>query len=141
MSSANYTWPANESRLYIAGIELFLISDVTGEDAYGLEKVSGIGQIEGLDLVPMEATYRINVAGFVTRTTELVTKGIWPIDAQAVMNGKYVTIEIFQKDPAILLKKYEQCKFETGSAIQTAHRQLMMRMTFQALKSGGTFTQ
>lgn len=140
MASAKFTWPANESRIFVGGVEVFLMQDITGEDIIGLEKISGIGDIEGKDLVPSEASYRISFAGYVTRDQSLIESGVWPENIDKIMEGKEYPVEIFSKSPPALLKKWEKAKVETASASLANHRQLMMRVTMQALRTTGTLS-
>lgn len=140
MASAKFTWPANESRVFIGGVELNLLQDVSGEDMYGLEKISGIGDIEGKDLVPSEATYRVNIAGYVVRDQSLILAGVWPENIDKVLQGDEYTVELFSKSPPGLLKKWEKAKVESASVNVVNHRQLMMRITMQALRTNGTMT-
>jgi len=137
-----FTWSANQCSVYVAGIQIILLQDVRAEDRYPLERVSGIGSIRGMDLVPTEALYSITVSGFITRTQQAISAGVWPENADVALIGKVFAVEVFSTDPASprLLRKYTDAKVESGSFNLVSHRQMTLAMTLQALDCSGTLT-
>ena len=134
---AQFVYEANRSRVFLNGIEFFLLQDVRGEDRYPRERVSGIGEIEARELPPTEAIYSFTMAGYILKTEQSIRAGIIPENGTVALEGQVFDIEIFSKDGP-LLKKWSGAVCETANYNLSAHRLFMKSGTFQATTTTGT---
>lgn len=134
---ANFTWEANKIRVFIGGVEFHLLSDVSAEESTPLERISGIGDFAPRELTPTEISYRVSLSGYVEKTTKAVDLGLWYENPDAALNDKDFSVEIFNRSPAILLRKYEGAKAESANMRLGKHQQMLFSMTLQGLSASG----
>jgi hypothetical protein len=126
----------NRTVVFFDGKQVGLIQSVRSSDSYGLEPVSGIGDIHVKEHVPTTATHSLSVQQLVLYTGTLRQLGI------AVENGddalKGVVFDIVQMDKGgEVLRKYTGCSFDSGSLEVSAHRVISSSCEFKALDVSG----
>jgi|SRR5215813_5783008 len=129
---------ANLVNVLIDGQEFTLLSDIRASDDYGLQEVSGIGDIHVKEYPPSLARHEFTLNGYVTKPEPSWSDGIIPENGDAALTEKVFTIEIFDKKGP-LLRKYLNASCNRGEASLAAHRLIMKNAQFFALDAVGTF--
>ncbi len=132
------------------------IRSASFQEDYGLEPVSGVGDIHVLEYVPSLARYTINVEYAVFVGKNLRKLGLMDEDGSVKLKGVEFDIEIRGKKPAgeaaepaaligtggsakqedqeetDAIRKYTKCSYASGSISIQAHQIVMVNATFMA---------
>jgi len=117
--------------LKIGGQEIGRAQNCTCDTDFGLEDVSGIGDVEVKEHVNTKITHTLTVDKFVISKMTLMEMGIVPVSEDVLQMG-VIDIEILTKDGA-LVKKYESCKCANYSLRIAAHAIIGENATWRAL--------
>lgn len=131
-------YESNKSRVFINGIECFLLNDVRESDNYALDRVSGIGDIHVRQHVPTMAQHEVTLTGYMLRDEQMVSSGIIPENGDEALKGRTFSIEIFDKEGP-LLRRYEEAMCNNDGATITKHALFMKEATFYATNVSGKF--
>jgi hypothetical protein len=135
---ARFVLPANETRLLFNGIEMTLEQNITCDDNYGLEPVSGIGDIHVAEYPPTLARHRLSLSGYAKLTEPLYLQGIAPENGDEALEANVFDIEIFDKKTGTLRRRYENCSYDGGQFEVRAHYFWMVNANFVATDVSGT---
>jgi hypothetical protein len=105
--------------LKIQGTEIGRAQNVTADSDFGLEDVSGIGDVEVQEHVNTKVTHTITVDKFIINKKTLLEIGWVPV-SEDVLLMDVIDIEILTKD-GTLIKKYESCSCANYSLRVAAH--------------------
>lgn len=86
-----------------------LVQNVTVADDYGMQRVSGIGRAEAVELVEGEFVHTINISTFFFYNKSLVDRGFVP-DADDIFNSLPFDIEIQDRVSKRTVAHYTGCK-------------------------------
>ena len=128
---AKSTLTGNICVIKIGGQEVGRAQTVTADSDFGLEDVSGIGNIEVQEHVNTKVTHTLTMAKFIINKKTLLELGIVPISEDVLTTG-VLDIEILTKD-GTLIKKYESCSCATYSLQVSAHAIVGENATWRAL--------
>jgi len=117
--------------LKIAGREVGRAQNVTADSDFGLEDVSGIGDVEVQEHVNTKVTHTITVDKFIINKKTLLELGTVPV-SEDVLTMDVIDIEILTKD-GHLVKKYESCSCANYSLRVAAHAIVGENATWRAL--------
>lgn len=117
--------------LKIKGKEVGRAQNVTADSDFGLEDVSGIGDVEVQEHVNTKVTHTITVDKFIINKKTLLEMGIVPV-SEDVLTSDVIDIEILTKD-GTLIKKYESCSCASYSLRVAAHAIVGENATWRAL--------
>lgn len=135
---ARFTHEANKTRVFINGVEFFLLANIRGSDDYALDRVSGIGDIHVKEHIPTVAQHVFTMSGYMLKNEPSITNGIVPENGDAALEGRIFSIEIFSREGP-LLRRYEEAMCNNADANMTAHRLLMKDATFYATDVSGSY--
>ena len=128
---AKTTLTGNLILLKIGGVEIGRAQNVTADTDYGLEDVSGIGDVEVQEHVNTKITHTITVDKFIINKKTLLELGMVPVSEDVLEMG-VIDIEILTKD-GTLIKKYESCSCASYSLRVAAHAIVGENATWRAL--------
>lgn len=135
---AFFTYEANKSRVFINGVELFLLSDIRCSDDYALEAISGIGNVHVKQHVPTVARHQFTLNGYMERNEKTIRNNIIPENGDVALRGRTFSVEIFDREGP-LLRRYEEAMCNDVNASMSAHRLMMKGATFHATDVKGPF--
>jgi hypothetical protein len=125
------TLSGNRIILKINGTEIGRAQNVTADSDFGLEDVSGIGDVLVQEHVPTKVTHSITVDKFIINKKTLLELGNVPVSEDVLLIG-VIDIEILTKD-GTLIKKYESCTAANYSLRVAAHAIVGENATWRAL--------
>jgi len=128
---AKSTLTGNLCVLKIAGVEVGRAQNVTADSDFGLEDVSGIGNVEVQEHVNTKVTHTITVDKYIINKKTLLEIGWVPVSEEVLSMG-VIDIEILTKD-GTLIKKYESCSCANYSLRVAAHAIIGENATWRAL--------
>jgi hypothetical protein len=128
---AKSTLTGNLCLIKIGGTEVGRAQNVTADSDFGLEDVSGIGDVEVQEHVNTKVTHTITMDKFIISTKTLLELGIVPVSEDVLTMG-VLDIEILTKDGK-LIKKYESCSAANYSLRVAAHAIVGENATWRAL--------
>jgi len=128
---AKSTLTGNICVIKIGGTEVGRAQNVTADSDFGLEDVSGIGDVEVQEHVNTKVTHTLTVDKYIINKKTLLEMGIVPVSEDVLTSG-VLDIEILTKD-GTLIKKYESCSCASYSLRLTAHAIVGENATFRAL--------
>lgn len=128
---AKSTLTGNICVIKIGGQEVGRAQTVTADSDFGLEDVSGIGNVEVQEHVNTKVTHTLTMAKFIINKKTLLELGIVPISEDVLTTG-VLDIEILTKD-GTLIKKYESCSCATYSLQVSTHAIVGENATWRAL--------
>jgi len=128
---AKSTLTGNIIILKIAGAEVGRAQNATADSDFGLEDVSGIGDVEVQEHVNTKVTHTLTVDKFIINKKTLLELEIVPV-SEDVLNMGVFDIEILTKD-GTLIKKYESCSCANYSLRVAAHAIVGENATWRAL--------
>lgn len=133
-----FVWEANKTRVFLDGVEFFLLSNIRATDDYALERVSGIGDIHVKENIPTVAQHVFTMSGYIVKDEQAIARSVIPENGDVALEGRTFSIEIFDKEGP-LLRRYEECTCNNADANMTAHRLLMKDATFYAIDVSGQY--
>jgi hypothetical protein len=125
------TLSGNQIILKIHGVEVGRAQNVTADTDFGLEDVSGIGDILVQEHVPTKITHTLTVDKYIINTQSLMEIKDVPVSEDILTLG-VIDIEILTKD-GTLIKKYESCTTANYSLRVAAHAIVGENATWRAL--------
>jgi len=128
---AKSTLTGNLCVLKIGGVEVGRAQNVTADSDFGLEDVSGIGNVEVQEHVNTKVTHTITVDKYIINKKTLLEIGWVPVSEDVLLMG-VIDIEILTKD-GHLIKKYESCSCANYSLRVSAHAIIGENATWRAL--------
>ena len=128
---AKSTLTGNIIVLKIGGTEIGRAQNATADTDFGLEDVSGIGNVEVQEHVNTKITHTFSIDKFIINKKTLLELGIVPV-SEDVLTAGVIDIEILTKD-GTLIKKYESCSCATYSLRVAAHQIVGENATWRAL--------
>ena len=117
--------------LKIQGTEIGRAQNVTADTDFGLEDVSGIGDVLVQEHVNTKVTHTLTVDKYIINKQTLLELGWVPVSEDVLSMG-VIDIEILTKD-GTLIKKYESCSCANYSLRVTAHAIIGENATWRAL--------
>lgn len=128
---------ANHVAIKLDGQTVGLMQNLRASDDYGLEPVSGIGDIHVAEHVPTIARHQLSVSFACLRHDLLVPKGFVPENGSAALRGLVFDVEVFDKRDNELVKKYTDCSYSSGDISFDAHRVIVRNASFMAIDTTG----
>lgn len=128
---AKTTLTGNIILIKIGGTEVGRAQNVTADSDFGLEDVSGIGNVEVQEHVNTKVTHTVTLDKFIINKKTLLELGYVPVSEDVLTKG-VLDIEILTKD-GTLIKKYESCSCANYSIRIAAHAIVGENTTFRAL--------
>jgi hypothetical protein len=125
------TLTGNLILIKIQGTEIGRAQNVTADSDFGLEDVSGIGDVEVQEHINTKLTHTITVDKFIINKKTLLELGFVPVNEDVLTMG-VIDIEILTKDGA-LVKKYESCSCANYSIRVQAHALVGENATWRSL--------
>jgi hypothetical protein len=129
--AAKTTLTGNIIIIKIGGSEVGRAQNVTADTDFGLEDVSGIGNVEVQEHVNTKITHTFSMEKFIINKATLLELGIVPVSEDVLTSG-VLDIEILTKD-GTLVKKYESCSCQTYNLRVAAHQIVGESATWRAL--------
>lgn len=126
--------------LKIGGVEIGRAQNATADTDFGLEDVSGIGDVEVQEHVNTKVTHTFTLDKFIINKKSLLEVGMVPVSEDVLTMG-VIDVEILAKDPsgiATLIKKYESCSCANYSLRIAAHAIVGENATWRALSCATT---
>jgi hypothetical protein len=117
--------------LKIGGVEVGRVQNATADSDFGLEDVSGIGDVEVQEHVNTKVTHTISMDKFIINKKTLLELGWVPVSEDVLTMG-VLDIEILTKD-GHLIKKYESCSCANYSLRAANHAIIGENATWRAL--------
>ena len=125
------TLTGNIILLKINGQEVGRAQNATADSDFGLEDVSGIGNVEVQEHVNTKITHSFSLDKFIINKQTLLEMGFVPV-SEDVLTMPVWDIEILTKD-GTLIKKYESCSCSNYSLRVAAHAIVGENSTWRAL--------
>jgi hypothetical protein len=132
------TRSGNRIVIMFDGKQIGLVQSVRGNDDYGPEPASGIGDIHVQEYVPTMARHQLQVQAMVLNVGAMLDAGIAMENGDAVLQGLVFDIEFYSKDDNKLLRKYKGCSYASGDLEVSKHAIVMQSGQFNALDVNGT---
>lgn len=130
---AKSTLTGNLCLLKIQAVEIGRAQSVTADSDFGLEDVSGIGNLEVQEHVNLKVTHTLTIDKFIINKKTLLELGYVPV-SEDVLSMDVIDIEILTKD-GTLLKKYMSCSCANYSLRVNAHAIVGENATWRALSA------
>ena len=130
---AKTTLTGNIMLIKIAGTEVGRCQNVTADSDFGLEDVSGIGDVEVQEHVNTKVVHTLTMDKFIINKKTLLEMGYVPISEDVLTMG-VLDIEVLTKD-GTLIKKYESCSAANYSLRVQAHAIIGENATWRALSA------
>ena len=130
---AKTTLTGNIMLIKIAGQEVGRAQNVTADSDFGLEDVSGIGDVEVQEHVNTKVVHTITMDKFIINKKTLLELGYVPVSEDVLTMG-VLDIEVLTKD-GTLIKKYESCSAANYSLKVAAHAIIGENATWRALSA------
>lgn len=115
-----------------------LLQSVGGDENYGLEPVTQIGEIEVAEHVPTVARYSVNYSKMALIKEQMRAAGLEPENAATVLQGNVFDVVIYSKDTGKALRAWQGCSFDSGRIEVTANRVVSKNGVFRAISVSGT---
>ncbi|MDR3515190.1 MAG: hypothetical protein P4M00_05195 [Azospirillaceae bacterium] len=132
------TYTGNRIVVEFGGAQVGLVQSIRPSDHYGLEGVSGVGDIHVLEHVPTKAVHQIAVHTMVLFNSNLRGVGIAPENADVVMQGNVFDLVVYSRDSGDVVRKYVSCSYDNGELEISAHKITVQQGIFKALDVQGT---
>lgn len=130
---AKTTLTGNIMLIKIQGQEVGRAQNVTADSDFGLEDVSGIGDVEVQEHVNTKVVHTITMDKFIINKKTLLELGYVPVSEDVLTMG-VLDIEVLTKD-GTLIKKYESCSAANYSLRVAAHAIIGENATWRALSA------
>lgn len=128
---------ANLIKIVIDGSTIGLMKSVSLNDDYSPEPASGIGSPKVVEYVPTMARYTLQCDMVCVLKELLVQKGFIPKNAMDSLKGIVFDIEVYDTRENILVKKFHQCSYASGSTNIQAHQILSRSMQVNCIDISG----
>ena len=122
----------NRAVLKLDGEVIGIVQNVDFNDSFGLQKLSGIGDREGQELVDGETDYSFNLTKSFVYGDRLVDKGFSPTSTDP-LTGVEFELEIYDKISGRTLEHYSGCKINTVGRSYGKHAIIMENASGMAL--------
>lgn len=122
----------NRAVLKLDGEVIGIVQNVDFNDSFGLQKLSGIGDREGQELVDGETDYSFNFTKSFVYGDRLVDKGFHPTSTNP-LTGVEFEMEIYDKISGRTLEYYSGCKINTVGRSYGKHAIVMENASGMAL--------
>jgi len=126
----------NRTVVLFDGKEVGLLQSVRSSDDYGLDPVSGIGDIHVAEYVPTVARHTISVQTMVLYKRNMRQAGLSVENGDDALKGNVFDIVQMDKDGEVL-RKYTGCSFASGDLSIDAHKVISASCQFNALDVSG----
>jgi len=126
----------NRTVVLLDGQQVGLIQSVRSSDSYGLEAVSGLGDIHVAEHVPTTAVHSLSVQQLVLYTGSLRQLGLSLENGDDALKGRVFDIVTMDKNGEVL-RKYTGCSYDSGDLEVSAHRAISASCQFKALDVTG----
>ena len=130
------TYSGNEVEVYINGELVPVLSQLTMDDDYGLQPLSGVGDGHVQEWVPGQFTHRATIAKALFKPESLFASRIIPENGDVIMQGLEYDVEIFFKEGG-MGRKLENAKCGTNSVRVRMHGILEVDATFVGRDASG----
>jgi hypothetical protein len=130
---AKTTLTGNIMLIKIGGKEVGRAQNVTADSDFGLEDVSGIGDVEVQEHVNTKVVHTLTMDKFIINKKTLLELGYVPVSEDVLTMG-VLDIEVLTKD-GTLIKKYESCSAANYSLRVAAHAIIGENATWRALSA------
>lgn len=120
------------------GKQVGACKSVSMHDDYGLEPVTGIGDIHVMENVPTVARYSLQIEAVVLEKEQLRSAGITTMDGDDALVGRVFDIVVIGKDTGEEIRKYSGCSYASGDIRVTANQVISTSASFQALRVSGS---
>lgn len=114
------------------------VQSVRINDSYGLEDVSGIGDIHVQEHVPTKAVHTVSVSNMTLFVKNLKDLGIAIENGDAALAGQVFDLAVYSKDTGQRLRTVYGLSYDSGDLSIDAHRVVMQSGQFKALDTTGT---
>lgn len=138
VTSNQQTRTGNHFAITFGGVQIGALQHVTANDDYGLESMSGIGDIHVQENVPTMARHSLSVQAVVLNKGAMIASGAVPENGDAALLGLVFDIEAYDKTSGALVRKYVGCSYASGSIDIAKHTITMQSGQFMALDVVGT---
>lgn len=115
--------------MYINGELVPVLSQLTLDDDYGLQPLSGVGDGHVQEWIPGQFTHRATLAKALFKPESLFASKIIPENGDVIMQGVEYDVEVFFKDGGTA-RKLENAKCGTNSTRLRMHGILEVDATF-----------
>ena len=129
---AKSTLTGNIISIKIRGQEVGRAQNITADTDFGLEDVSGIGDVLVQEHVNTKITHTFTMEKFIINKQSLLDLKIVPVSEDVLTMG-LIDIEIINKEQGTLIKKYENCSCQNYSLRVAAHQIVGENATWRAL--------
>jgi len=130
---AKTTLTGNIILIKIQGQEVGRAQNVTADSDFGLEDVSGIGDVEVQEHVNTKVVHTLTMDKYIINKRTLLELGFVPVSEDVLTMG-VLDIEVLTKD-GTLIKKYESCSAANYSLRVQAHAIIGENATWRALSA------
>lgn len=139
MASRNVqTRTGNRIVVEVDGKRIGAVQSVRSNDSYGLDAVSGIGDIHVIEHVPTRAVHSVSVSTMVLEGPNLMASGVVPENGDAALAGVVFDIVFYSRDTGEALRKIRKLSFDSGDLDVSAHRIVARNAQFKAIDAVGT---
>lgn len=130
----NNVMTGNRAWLKIEGatIGVGYVQSVSVSDDLGMQVVSGIGNAEGVEIVPGQVSYRINMTQMFIYNKKLIDLKYQPNNKEYLTSGA-LEIEIQDNVTLKTMEHYTGCKLSTSNRNYSKHSPSTQDATFIAL--------
>lgn len=128
---------ANRIAVMFDGKQVGACKSVSMHEDYGLDPVTGIGDIHVLENVPTVARYSLQIEAIVLEKEQLRSVGITAVDGDDVLVGRVFDVVVIGKDTGEEIRKYAGCSYASGDIRITANQVVSTSASFMALRVSG----
>lgn len=128
----------NRIAVMFDGKQVGACKSVSFHEDYGLDPVTGIGDIHVLEHVPTLARYSIQMEAIVLEKEQLRSAGITAVDGEDVLLGRVFDIVVIGKDTGEEIRKFTGCSYASGDIRFTANQVISTSASFNCLRASGT---
>lgn len=126
----------NKTVVVINNVQVGLVQSVRASDSYGLEAVSGMGDIHVQEHVPTAATHSLSIQQLVLYKGSLRQLGISLENGDDALKGTVFDLVTMDVNGDVL-RKYTGCSFDSGDLEVSAHRVVSSSCQLKALDVSG----
>lgn len=134
-----YTYSGNDVRVFLGGVEVPLLQNLSGDDAYNHEPASGVGDIHVTEFIPSRAMHTITIDKMIFKPELLTLLGIIVENGDGALRGLMFDIEVQAKRGGVL-KTWYDAKCDRARVTVRAHSIIVQDATFMALDTAGVLT-
>lgn len=129
---------ANRAIVTVDGSAVAALQNVSFDDDYAPDQLSGIGDIHIQENVPTVARHTVHASEMVTSGPKMRGLGVAIENGDAALKGLVFDIMVMGKDDGALGRKFTGCSFASGSSRVEKHRIITTDATFNCLDASGT---